>query len=39
MLGNLTAVRKEAFQSIPTAQSCGLYVDHIIGAKQQRNTK
>jgi hypothetical protein len=31
VIGNLTAVNRTGFRTIPTASACGLYVDHIIG--------
>ncbi len=41
VIGNLTAVRAEGFQTLPTAAACGLYVDHIIGGApgQNRNVR
>ncbi|MGH2576956.1 MAG: hypothetical protein ACRDG9_04265, partial [Actinomycetota bacterium] len=38
VIGNVTAVQTEAVHTNPLAASCGLYVDHIIGGIQQRNT-
>jgi hypothetical protein len=39
VIGNLTAVRVDGFLGAPnTTASCGLFVDHIIGADQLRNT-
>jgi hypothetical protein len=39
VIGNLTAVRVGGFELAPNAlASCGLYVDHIIGGRQFRNT-
>jgi hypothetical protein len=31
VIGNLTAVNRTGFRTIPTAAACGLYVDHIVG--------
>ena len=31
VIGNLTAVNRTGFRTVPTASACGLYVDHIIG--------
>ena len=31
VIGNLTAVNRTGFRTIPTASACGRYVDHIIG--------
>ena len=31
VIGNLTAVNRTGFRTVPTAAACGLYVDHIIG--------
>ena len=31
VIGNLTAVNRTGFRTVPTADACGLYVDHIIG--------
>jgi hypothetical protein len=31
VIGNLTAVNRAGFRTVPTASACGLYVDHIIG--------
>jgi hypothetical protein len=40
VIGNLTAVATGGFKLAPnTPASCSLYVDHIIGARQLRNTK
>jgi hypothetical protein len=33
VIGNLTAVNRTGFRTVPTADGCGLYVDHIIGGK------
>jgi len=33
VIGNLTAVNLTGFRTVPTADACGLYVDHIIGGK------
>ena len=33
VIGNLTAVNRTGFRTVPTADACGLYVDHIIGGK------
>jgi hypothetical protein len=39
VIGNLTTVAAGGFKTAPnTAASCGLYVDHIIGGRQFRNT-
>jgi hypothetical protein len=38
VIGNVTAVQTEGIHLNPLAASCGLYVDHIIGGVQQRNT-
>lgn len=38
VIGNVTAVQTEGIRLNPLAASCGLYVDHIIGGVQQRNT-
>jgi hypothetical protein len=39
VIGNLTAVATGGFKLAPNnPSSCGLYVDHIIGARQLRNT-
>jgi hypothetical protein len=39
VIGNLTAVRVGGFERVPnSAAACGLYVDHIIGGRQFRNT-
>lgn len=39
VIGNLTAVRLGGFvHAANTAAACGLFVDHIIGARQPRNT-
>jgi hypothetical protein len=39
VIGNLTAVRLGGFVRTPnTPAACGLFVDHIIGARQIRNT-
>jgi hypothetical protein len=37
VIGNLTAVRLEEFQNVPTAAACDMYVDHIIGGHRVRN--
>jgi hypothetical protein len=34
VLGNLTAVNPDGFMPVPNAQACGLFVDHLIGARQ-----
>jgi hypothetical protein len=39
VIGNLTAVKREAFRKTPIASACSLYIDHVIGAGQLRNTK
>jgi hypothetical protein len=39
VVGNVTAVQTEGIRTNPLAASCGLYVDHIIGGVQQRNTR
>jgi hypothetical protein len=39
VIGNVTAVQTEGIRTNPLAASCGLYVDHIIGGVQQRNTR
>jgi hypothetical protein len=39
VIGNLTAVLSKGFHTTPIASACGLYIDHIIGAGQLRNTK
>jgi hypothetical protein len=39
VIGNVTAVQTEGIRTNPLAASCGLYVDHIIGGIQQRNTR
>jgi hypothetical protein len=39
VIGNLTAVKQENFHTTPITAACGLYIDHIIGAGQLRNTK
>jgi hypothetical protein len=31
VIGNLTAVNRTGFRTVPTASACGEYVDHIIG--------
>ena len=33
VIGNLTAVNRTGFRTIPTASACGRYVDHIIGGR------
>jgi hypothetical protein len=38
VIGNVTAVQTQGNHLNPLAASCGLYVDHIIGAKQKQNT-
>jgi hypothetical protein len=38
VIGNVTAVQTDGIRLNPLAASCGLYVDHIIGGVQQRNT-
>jgi hypothetical protein len=39
VIGNLTAVALSGFIAVPnTPAACGLYVDHLIGAQQLRNT-
>jgi len=38
VIGNVTAVQTEGIRLNLLAASCGLYVDHIIGGVQQRNT-
>jgi hypothetical protein len=38
VIGNVTAVQTEGIRLNPLAASCHLYVDHIIGGAQQRNT-
>jgi hypothetical protein len=39
VIGNLTAVRVGGFKTVPNdLAACGLYVDHIIGGRQLRNT-
>jgi hypothetical protein len=38
VIGNVTAVQTEGIRLNPLAASCRLYVDHIIGGVQQRNT-
>ncbi len=38
VIGNVTAVQTAGIRANPLAASCGLYVDHIIGGVQQRNT-
>jgi hypothetical protein len=39
VIGNLTAVNPAGFKTVPTASACSLFVDHLIGAHQLRNTK
>ncbi|MFL5906159.1 MAG: hypothetical protein ACJ75Z_01005 [Solirubrobacterales bacterium] len=39
VIGNLTAVSANGFVSVPTASACTLYVDHLIDARQFRNTQ
>jgi hypothetical protein len=38
VIGNVTAVQTEGIHLNPLVASCHLYVDHIIGGVQQRNT-
>jgi hypothetical protein len=38
VIGNLTAVNADGFVTVPTASACSLFVDHLIGARQLRNT-
>jgi hypothetical protein len=39
VIGNLTAVRLDGFATVPnTPAACGLFVDHLIGGRQPRNT-
>jgi hypothetical protein len=35
VIGNLTAVNRTGFLTVPTASACGQYVDHIIGGNQR----
>jgi hypothetical protein len=39
VIGNLTAVNPDGFKMVPTASACSLYVDHLIDARQFRNTQ
>jgi hypothetical protein len=39
VIGNLTAVNPAGFKTVPTASACSLYVDHLIDARQFRNTQ
>jgi hypothetical protein len=39
VIGNLTALRLDGFATVPnTSAACGLFVDHLIGGRQPRNT-
>jgi hypothetical protein len=38
VIGNLTAVQVEDFQTLPIAAACALYVDHIIGGAPPRSS-
>jgi hypothetical protein len=39
VIGNLAAVRLDGFVTVPnTPAACGLFVDHLIGGRQDRNT-
>jgi hypothetical protein len=35
VIGNLTAVEASGFRTVPTAEACGDYVDHVIGGSQK----
>jgi hypothetical protein len=35
VIGNLTAVQRSGFRTVPTAAACGDYVDHVIGGSQK----
>jgi hypothetical protein len=39
VIGNLTAVNPDGFKLVPTADACGLFVDHLIGVQQLTHTK
>jgi hypothetical protein len=39
LIGNLTAVNPDGFKLVPTGSACRLFVDHIIGTQQPRETK
>jgi hypothetical protein len=39
VIGNMTAVNADGFIGVPTANACRLYVDHLIDARQFRNTR
>jgi hypothetical protein len=39
VIGNLTAVNPDGFRTVPTASACRLYIDHLIDARQYRNTQ
>jgi hypothetical protein len=40
VIGNLTATKLDGYRRVPNGlPACGLYVDHIIGVRQLRNTK
>jgi hypothetical protein len=39
VIGNLTAVNRTGFLTVPTASACGRYVDHIIGGSQKSSLR